>query len=65
MQDIGFNDIDPCVLIGKVFLDDTGEFPVCERGGVLPVVTGQHFIFKPILVRFDLSDNGRNQNTIL
>ena len=65
LQDIGFNDINPCVMVGKIFFYDTGKWALRSNSGVLPVMTGQHFVFKPILVRFDLSDNGRNQNTIL
>ena len=65
LQDIGFNNIDPGVVIRKIFLYDTGEFPVCDNGGVLPIMPCQHFVLKSILIRFNLSDNGRDQNAIL
>lgn len=38
---------------------------MCDNGGVLPIMPCQHFVLKSILIRFNLSDNGRDQNAIL
>lgn len=62
MQDIGFDHINPSIFIGEIFLDDTGKFTVCNGCGVLPVMTGQHFILKAIFIPFDLADDGGIQD---
>ena len=62
MQDIGFDHINPSIFIGEIFLDDTGKFTVCNGCGVLPVMTGQHFILKAIFIPFNLADDGGIQD---
>ena len=65
LQDIGFDHINPSILIGEIFLDDTGKFAVCNNSGSLPVSACQHLIFKSILIWLNLSDKSRHQNTML
>ena len=64
MQDIGFDHINPGIFIGKIFLDDTGKFTVCNGCGVLPVMTGQHFILKAIFIPFNFADDGGGQDPV-